>query len=83
MLASSRQTKFRCCPTCVASATAPCMVGVSFWVGYPDDVPVPAFGPRMVCTVCGAIGADVRPNWQEHARATLFGGRLIRGVSPV
>src|SRR5262245_55011043 len=25
---------------------------------YRDDVPVPAFGPRMVCTICGAIGAD-------------------------
>jgi hypothetical protein len=32
---------------------------------YPDDVPVPSFGPRMVCTNCGAIGADARPNWQE------------------
>ncbi len=35
---------------------------------YSDDVPVPAFGPRMVCTVCGAqsvptpgpIGRNVR-----------------------
>ena len=26
--------------------------------GFADDVAVPAFGPRMVCTVCGAIGAD-------------------------
>jgi hypothetical protein len=34
---------------------------------YPDDVPVPSFGARMVCTVCGAIGADVRPNWNERA----------------
>jgi hypothetical protein len=34
---------------------------------YPDELPVPAFGPRMVCTVCGAIGADARPNWQERA----------------
>jgi hypothetical protein len=25
--------------------------------GYADDVAVPEFGPRMVCTVCGAIGA--------------------------
>jgi hypothetical protein len=31
---------------------------------YSDDVPVPSFGPRMVCTVCGAIGADARPRWQ-------------------
>ena len=42
---------------------------------YPDDVPVPSFGPRMVCTVCGAIGADVRPNWNERAPPSLFGSR--------
>ena len=29
---------------------------------FGDDLPVPAFGPRMVCAVCGAIGADARPN---------------------
>ena len=29
---------------------------------FADDVIVPYFGPRMVCTVCGAIGADARPN---------------------
>ena len=33
---------------------------------YPESVPVPAFGPRMVCTGCGMIGADARPNWNEH-----------------
>ena len=26
--------------------------------GFGDDVPVPAFGSRMVCTVCGAIGGS-------------------------
>ena len=31
-----------------------------------DEIPVPAFGPRMVCTRCGAIGADARPNWNER-----------------
>jgi hypothetical protein len=25
-------------------------------------VPVPSFGPRMVCTRCGIVGADARPN---------------------
>jgi hypothetical protein len=35
---------------------------------WSDDVPVPTFGPRMVCTKCGTIGADVRPNWQERGR---------------
>jgi hypothetical protein len=29
------------------------------------DLAVPSFGPKMVCTKCGTIGADVRPNWQE------------------
>ena len=27
-----------------------------------DAVPVPAFGPRMVCRSCGIIGAHARPN---------------------
>jgi len=27
---------------------------------WPDDVPVPTFGPRMVCTRCRIIGADAR-----------------------
>src|SRR5580700_6832263 len=33
---------------------------------WSDDVPVPTFGPRMVCTNCGIIGADVRPHWHEQ-----------------
>ncbi len=36
---------------------------------YPDEVPVPAFSPRMVCTGCAMIGADARPNWNERRRA--------------
>jgi hypothetical protein len=42
---------------------------------FADDVVVPSFAPRMVCTVCGAIGADARPNWQERAQVCLFGNR--------
>lgn len=41
--------------------------------GYRDDVTVPSFVPRMVCTVCGAIDADARPNWNEREPACLFG----------
>jgi hypothetical protein len=42
--------------------------------GYDDAVPVPAFGPRMVCTHCGIIGAFARPNWQERqAQESLTG----------
>jgi hypothetical protein len=41
---------------------------------WPDDVPVPRFVPRMVCTRCGIIGADARPNWREQpARESLSG----------
>ena len=32
---------------------------------YPDEIPVPSFGPRMMCTRCGFVGADARPNWKE------------------
>jgi hypothetical protein len=41
---------------------------------WPDDLPVPTFGPRMVCTACGIISADARPNWRENpARESLTG----------
>ena len=43
---------------------------------WPDHVPVPAFGPWMVCTRCGIIGADARPNWKEQAqRPSLTGAQ--------
>ena len=42
----------------------------------PDHVPVPSFSPRMVCTSCGIIGADARPNWSERpVRPSLTGGQ--------
>ena len=41
---------------------------------FDDAMPLPAFGPRMVCTGCGIVGADVRPNWQERSgRESLTG----------
>ena len=30
-----------------------------------DAVLVSAFGRRMVCTRCGIVGADARPDWRE------------------
>ncbi len=30
-----------------------------------DAVLVRAFRPHMVCTRCGIVGADARPNWRE------------------
>jgi len=38
---------------------------------YGDAVPVPAFGPRMVCTHRGIIGAFAKPNWQERNRRSI------------
>ena len=32
---------------------------------WPDAVLVRGFRPRMVCTVCGIVGADARPDWGE------------------
>jgi hypothetical protein len=34
----------------------------------PGDLTVTSFGPRMVCTECGIVGADVRPYWKERDR---------------
>jgi len=42
-----------------------------------DAIPVPVFGPRMVCTACGIVGADARPNWKERSeRGSLTGVQL-------
>jgi hypothetical protein len=32
----------------------------------PDDMPVRSLCSRLVCTRCGMIGADVRPDWGPH-----------------
>jgi hypothetical protein len=32
----------------------------------PDERVVRLLFPRMVCTRCGLIGADVRPDWRPH-----------------
>jgi hypothetical protein len=41
---------------------------------WPYNVPVPAFGPPMVCTGCGIVGAGARPNWNEQpSRPSLTG----------
>jgi hypothetical protein len=41
---------------------------------WPDHVPVPTFGARMMCTRCGIIGADARPNWQEQPQRESLTG---------
>jgi hypothetical protein len=42
---------------------------------YPGDLLVREFGPRMVCTKCGMVGADGRPRTgKEHPpRESLTG----------
>jgi hypothetical protein len=36
---------------------------------YPGDPLVREFGPRMVCTKCGMVGADVRPKtWKDREK---------------
>jgi hypothetical protein len=35
----------------------------------PDDIEAPSIGPRMVCTRCGHVGADARPDRSELSTA--------------
>ena len=42
---------------------------------FGDAVPVRAFGPRMVCTGCGIVGAHARPNWQERLASESLTGK--------
>jgi hypothetical protein len=42
---------------------------------FAETIPVPSFGPRMVCTRCGIIGASARPNWQERPSTESLTGR--------
>jgi hypothetical protein len=44
----------------------------------PDDAAVRALCPRMVCTACGLIGADVRPDWTPMTGAGGMGGAHCR-----
>jgi hypothetical protein len=40
----------------------------------PGALTVPSFIPWMLCTSCGIVGADARPNWREQPqRETLTG----------
>src|SRR5271169_6089049 len=43
------------------------IVNADHWAG---DLTVKSFEPRMVCTKCGTIGADVRPNWRQRRPVT-------------
>ena len=50
---------------------------------WPGHVPVPSFAPRMVCTRCGIIVADARPNvslLQSSDRGDAVAGELLGDV---
>jgi hypothetical protein len=32
---------------------------------YSDEIEVPSFAPRMVCSKCGGKRVNARPNWKE------------------
>jgi hypothetical protein len=51
------------------------VVGADRWL---EHVPVPSFGPRMVCTRCGIVGADARPNWRERPERECLTGMQRR-----
>ncbi len=36
---------------------------------WPDQTGIPDLCPKAVCTRCGVIGADVRPDWSPHVAA--------------
>jgi hypothetical protein len=52
----------------------------------PDDTELLDLDPRMVCTACGLIGADVRPDWtpirgdqQAHVCSQMYASDENRG----
>jgi hypothetical protein len=38
-----------------------------------DETPVRSLCARMLCTRCGLIGADVRPDWSPHTNSKRVG----------
>ena len=47
----------------------------------PDDVILLDLNRRMICTACGSIGADVRPDWSQHTPAAAPGKAI--SVTPL
>src|SRR5262245_4627404 len=51
-------------------------VDADFFAG---DVVLKSLEPRMVCSRCGLIGADVRPNWSDRPERETMVGPNFRG----
>jgi hypothetical protein len=45
---------------------------------FPDDTALPELGRRMVCTACGLVGADARPDWSSITGGGGMGGAHLR-----
>jgi hypothetical protein len=45
---------------------------------WPDETALRDLCPKAVCTKCGMIGADVRPDWQEREGRESLTGRQWR-----
>jgi hypothetical protein len=41
---------------------------------WPDDTAIRDLCPKAVCTKCGMIGADVRPDWNERSEQERLTG---------
>ena len=45
---------------------------------WPDDTVLPDLDRRWVCTKCGIIGAEARPNWSERPKPESLTGTQWR-----
>jgi hypothetical protein len=64
-LANMRENGVRSLAICCRRCHREMIFNVDQW---PAETEVPCFGRCMVCTKCGTIGADVRPNWRDVTR---------------
>ena len=64
-LANMRENGVRSLDVCCWQCRHQVILKVDHLLG---DLTVKSFEPRMVCTKCGTVGADVRPNWKERGR---------------
>jgi hypothetical protein len=45
---------------------------------WPDETAVRDLCPKAICTKCGMIGADVRPDWTERPKSKSLTGAQWR-----
>jgi len=64
------------CPRLLVYCTSPwCNHSATLTLDWlPDDTALLELDPRMVCTACGLIGADVRPDWTPMTGSAGMGG---------